>query len=56
MYPGVRNNNLLILASFFYNDGIPERVAVDYLIAYYSSIENGFTSDEIRKIVHSAYH
>lgn len=56
MYPGVRNNNLLILASFFYNDGIPEDFAVDYLIAYYSSIENGFTSDEIRKIVHSAYH
>lgn len=56
MYPGVRNNNLLILASFFYNDGIPEGVAVDYLIAYYGNIKNGFTSDEIRKIVHSAYH
>ncbi len=56
MYPGVRNNNLLILASFFYNDGIPERVAIDYLIAYYSDIKNGFTSDEIGKIVHSAYY
>ena len=56
MYPGVRNNNLLILASFFYNDGIPEGVAVDYLIAYYSDIKNGFTSDEIKKIVYSAYH
>lgn len=56
MYPGVRNNNLLVLASFFYNDEILEGVAVDYLIAYYSDIKNGFTSDEIRKIVHSAYH
>ena len=26
MYPGVRNNNLLILASFFYNDGIPKEI------------------------------
>lgn len=56
MYPGVRNNNLLILASFFYNDGIPEGVAVDYLTAYYSDIKNGFTSDEIKKTIRSAYH
>lgn len=56
MYPGVRNNNLFVLASFFYNDGIPKDFATDYLIAYYSNSENGFTSDEIRQIVHSAYH
>ncbi|WP_346713732.1 BT4734/BF3469 family protein [Mediterranea massiliensis] len=56
MYPGVRNNNLLILASFFYNDGIPESYAIDYLITYYSDKKNGFPSDEIEKVVHSAYH
>lgn len=56
MYPGVRNTNLLILASFFYNDGIPESYALDYLITYYSDKKNGFPSDEIEKIVHSAYH
>lgn len=56
MYPGVRNTNLLILASFFYNDGIPESYAIDYLITYYSDKKNGFPSDEIEKIVHSAYH
>lgn len=56
MYPGVRNNNLLILASFFYNDGIPEDFATDYLVVYYSDSENDFTSNEIKQIVHSAYH
>lgn len=56
MYLGVRNTNLLILASFFYNDGIPESYAIDYLITYYSDKKNGFPSDEIEKIVHSAYH
>lgn len=56
MYPGVRNTNLLILASFFYNDGIPESYAIDYLITYYSDKKNGFPSDEIEKVVHSAYH
>jgi len=56
MYPNVRNKNLLILASFFYNDGIPENVATDYLIVYYSDSKNGFPASEIKSIVHSAYH
>lgn len=56
MYPGVRNQNLYILANFFLNDGIPEDFATDYLIAYYADSKNGFPASEIRKIVYSAYH
>lgn len=56
MYPGVRNQNLYILANFFLNDGIPEGFATDYLIAYYTDPTNGFPASEIRKIVYSAYH
>ena len=56
MYPGVRNQNLYILANFFLNDGIPEDFATDYLVAYYVEQKNGFTADEIRGIVKSAYH
>lgn len=56
MYPGVRNRNLYILAGFFYNGGIPEDFATDYLIAYYADQKNGFPASEIKSIVHSAYH
>ena len=56
MYPGVRNQNLYILANFFLNDGIPEDFAADYLVAYYADPKNGFTASEIRGIVKSAYH
>lgn len=56
MYPGVRNRNLYILANFFLNDGIPEDFAADYLVAYYEDQKNGFTADEIKGIVKSAYH
>lgn len=56
MYPGVRNRNLYILASFFYRDGIPEDFATDYLVAYYADSKNGFPASEIRGIVRSAYH
>ena len=56
MYPGVRNQNLYILANFFRNDGIPEDFAIDYLIAYYADSKNGFPASEIRGIVRSAYH
>lgn len=56
MYPGVRNQNLYVLANFFRNDGIPEDFATDYLIAYYANPKNGFPASEIRKIVCSAYH
>lgn len=56
MYPGVRNQNLYILANFFRNDGIPEDFATDYLTAYYADPKNGFPASEIRKIVRSAYH
>ena len=56
MYPGVRNQNLYILANFFLNDGIPEDFATDYLVSYYVDPKNGFPASEIRKIVSSAYH
>lgn len=56
MYPGVRNQNLYVLANFFLNDGIPEGFATDYLIAYYADLKNGFPASEIRRIVCSAYH
>ncbi len=55
MYPGCRNKNLYILASFFRYDGIPEDIATDYLVAYYQDDLNGFPSAEIRKTVGSAY-
>ena len=55
MYPGVRNKNLYILASFFRLDGIPEVIAEEYLVAYYSDPSSGFPADEIRKTVKSAY-
>lgn len=56
MYPGVRNQNLYILANFFLNDGIPEDFAADYLVAYYADSKNGFPASEIRGIVKSVYH
>ena len=55
MYPGCRNKNLYILASFFRYDGIPEDIAADYLVAYYQDGLNGFPAAEIRKTVESAY-
>ena len=55
MYPGCRNKNLYILASFFRYDGIPEDIATDYLVAYYQDDLNGFPAAEIRKTVGSAY-
>lgn len=55
MHQGVRNNNLFILAFFFRLDGIPEDVASDYLVAYYVDPSGGFTADEIKRTVHSAY-
>lgn len=55
MYPGCRNKNLYILASFFRYDGIPEDIATDYLVAYYQDNLNGFPAAEIKKIVESAY-
>ena len=55
MYPGSRNKNLYILASFFRLDGIPEDIAADYLVAYYQDRNNGFAAKEIRETVESAY-
>ena len=55
MYPGCRNKNLYILASFFRYDGIPEDIATNYLVAYYQDDLNGFPAAEIRKTVGSAY-
>ena len=55
VYPGVRNNNLYVLAFFFRLDGIPEDVATDYLVAYYVDPTGGFTADEIKRTVRSAY-
>ena len=55
MHQGVRNNNLYILAFFFRLEGIPEDVATDYLVAYYVDPAGGFTADEIKKTVKSAY-
>lgn len=56
MYPSVRNKNLFVLANFFYNDGIPEDFATNYLVAYYRDAKNGFPASEIKGIIHSAYH
>ena len=56
MYPGCRNKNLYILASFFRYDRIPEDIATDYLVAYYQDDFNGFPAAEIRKTVESAYY
>ena len=55
MNPGVRNCHLYILARFFRLDGIPEQVAIDYLVAYYANPSNGFTASEITSAVQSAY-
>lgn len=55
MFQGVRNTNLFILAFFFRLDGIPEDVASDYLVAYYIDPAGGFTADEIKRTVKSAY-
>ena len=55
MYQGVRNNNLFILAFFFRLKGIPEDDATDYLVAYYRDPVGGFTVDEIKRTVKSAY-
>lgn len=54
VFHGVRNNNLYILAFFFRLEGVPEDDASDYLVAYYVD-PSGFTADEIRRTVHSAY-
>lgn len=55
MNPGVRNCHLYILARFFRLDGIPEQVAIDYLVAYYADPSNDFTASEITSAVQSAY-
>lgn len=55
MFPGVRNQNLFKLACFFYESGIPENFASDYLLTYYSDSSNSFSANEISKIVESAY-
>ena len=55
MYQGVRNNNLFILAFFFRLEGIPEDDATDYLVAYYRDPVGGFTVEEIKRTVKSAY-
>lgn len=55
MHEGLRNNNLYILAFFFRLEGIPEDVATDYLVAYYVDPAGGFSADEIKRTVHSAY-
>lgn len=55
MYQGVRNNNLYILAFFFRLEGIPEDVATDYLLAYYLDPLGGFSVEEIKRTVKSAY-
>lgn len=55
MNPGVRNCHLYILARFFRLDGIPEQVAIDYLVAYYADPSNGFPAYEITSAVQSAY-
>lgn len=55
MQKGNRNCNLFILASFFKDSGIPEQFAEDYLVIYYQDPANGFTADEIKRTVQSAY-
>lgn len=55
MYPGTRNANLFILASFLKDKGIPEENATDYLVAYYCDPKNGFPASEIEDTVCSAY-
>lgn len=55
MVTGVRNNHLYILARFFWQDGIPEQVAIDYLVTYYNDPGNDFGADEIERTVRSAY-
>ena len=55
VFHGVRNNNLYILAFFFRLKGIPEDAAIDYLVAYYVDPAGGFSADEIKRTVKSAY-
>lgn len=55
MQKGNLNSNLFILASFFKDSGIPEQFAEDYLVIYYQDNANGFTAEEIKKTVQSAY-
>lgn len=55
MYPGTRNANLFILASFLKDKGIPEESATDYLIAYYHDSGNGFVAGEMESTINSAY-
>lgn len=55
MQKGNRNCNLFILASFFKDSGIPEQFAEDYLVIYYLDSANGFTAEEIKRTVQSAY-
>ena len=55
MQKGNRNCNLFILASFFKDSGIPEQFAEDYLVIYYQDRANGFTAEEIKRTVQSAY-
>ena len=55
VFHGVRNNNLYILAFFFRLEGIPEDVATDYLVAYYMDPVGGFSVEEIKRTVKSAY-
>ena len=55
MQKGNRNCNLFILASFFKDSGFPEQFAEDYLVIYYQDRDNGFTAEEIKRTVQSAY-
>lgn len=55
MQKGNRNCNLFILASFFKDSGVPKQFAEDYLVVYYQDPANGFTADEIKRTVQSAY-
>ena len=55
MQKGNRNCNLFILPSFFKDSGIPEQFAKDYLVIYYLDNANGFTAEEIKRTVQSAY-
>ena len=55
IFPGQRNSSIYTLAFFFRLDGIPQDVAEDYLVAYYVDPAGGFSADEIKRTVKSAY-
>ena len=53
--PGQRNSSIYTLAFLFRLDGIPEYTATDYLVAYYNDPAAGFSAEEIKRTVRSAY-